>query len=60
MKIEKAIDIIEHELPLYLSNPQTPLMHAITLAVEALKVIKNLRQTPIYFSKALLPGETKD
>lgn len=59
MNLKKAIEILELELPEYLSNPDTDLMHAIKLGNEALKVLEANRdpESPLYIG--LLPGETK-
>ena len=60
MKIPKAIEILELELPEYLSNPQTDLMHAIKLGREALERVGEMRSWPNHIAKEPLPGETKD
>ena len=58
MKPEKAIEILETELPAYLSNPETDLMKAIKLGQEALKEVERLRRVEEFDPTIMLPGET--
>ena len=60
MKLPKAIEILEHELPLYLSNPETDLMHAIKLGKEAIERVLLHRTDRRYPFNTLLPSETED
>lgn len=60
MKLSKAIETVKTELPLYLSNPETDLMQAIKLLLEAGKEIKCLRRDGVLDEEHLLPGETPE
>lgn len=59
MTIDEAIEILELELPEYLSNPATDLMHAIKLSHEALKRLENWRSGKVLNPDFMLPGETE-
>ena len=60
MNLPKAIEIIETELPVYLANPETDLMKAISLGREALKWRLEIEKEDPDIELELLPGETEE
>jgi len=60
MRIEEAIEILEHNVSLPSSVDPQLLVKAEELGIEALKRYKALRSYPGYMLPLLLPGETKE
>ncbi|HUV45484.1 MAG TPA: hypothetical protein VMW45_00225 [Dehalococcoidia bacterium] len=60
MKLAEAIELLELELPEYLSNPETDLMDAIKLLIEAGKRCEAYKKAHIGLHYEPLPGETED
>lgn len=59
MKIEKAIEIKERDLVWQSHYPETGLMQADRLCIEALKRCKTLAANSWFWAAKPLPGETE-
>ena len=58
MPIEKAIEFLTYYLLTHVSFSNHDINSAVNLGIEALKVVKILREEGIYGAGYLLPGET--
>lgn len=60
MTLDKAIEILEHEVTCRDCFDNTDRYHALKLGIEALKCITEMRTDHYILPYPLLPGETHD
>ena len=60
MTIDKAIEILEGEVTYRDCLDNTDRYHALKLGIEALKLVKQLKDWKIVFGTQELPGETEE